>query len=150
MSVEQIASMWPSVLDALTGYSRVAWMAFSSSRPISLSDGELAVALPDVGTVKNVKASGHDERLRQAILDVLQVDVRIDAIVAPDRTGPVAAPKASPSTKAPADSSSSEPAVSAAAEPDAPSMDDDDIDDASGVDLIMKEFGATQIGEIET
>jgi hypothetical protein len=29
-------------------------------------------------------------------------------------------------------------------------MDDDDIDDASGVDLIMKEFGATQIGEIET
>ena len=52
--------------------SRVAWISFSSSAPISLSNGELAVALADAGTVKGVKASGHDERLRQAVLDVIK------------------------------------------------------------------------------
>jgi hypothetical protein len=34
-------------------------------------------------------------------------------------------------------------------EPDAPSMDDPDVDDSSGVDLALRELGATQIGEIE-
>jgi DNA polymerase-3 subunit gamma/tau len=146
LTVEQIASMWPAVLDALTNYSRVAWMAFSSSRPISLSDGDLAVALPDVGTVKNVKASGHDERLRQAILDVLRFDVRIDVVVAPDRTGPVSAPATSAGTKPAGRAADS----AAAAAEDTPSLDDADVDDTTGVDLVMREFGATQIGEIET
>ena len=34
-------------------------------------------------------------------------------------------------------------------EPDAPSPDDADIDDATGVELILRELGGTQIGEIE-
>jgi hypothetical protein len=34
-------------------------------------------------------------------------------------------------------------------EADAPSIDDEDLDDTSGVDLIMRELGGTQIGEIE-
>ena len=39
--------------------------------------------------------------------------------------------------------------AAAPGEPDAPSPDDPDVDDSSGVDLAMKAFGATQIGEIE-
>ena len=34
-------------------------------------------------------------------------------------------------------------------EPDAPSLDDPNVDDATGVDLALRELGATQIGEIE-
>jgi hypothetical protein len=109
-------------------------MLFNESRPISWSDEVLAVAVTDAGKANNIKASGHDERLRQAILDVLHTDVRIDIILAPDRAGAVVAP-----------SSSSGSAV----EPDAPSLDDPNADGAVGIDLALRELGATQIGEID-
>jgi hypothetical protein len=98
----------------------------------------LAVAVDSPGKVSNLKASGHDERLRQAILDVLKTDVRIDIVLAPNRTG------------APAEGAGSAPSTErAAVESDAPSLDDPNVDAISGVDLALRELGATQIGEIE-
>jgi DNA polymerase-3 subunit gamma/tau len=142
-TMEQFMSLWPAVLEALKTYSKVAWMSFSASRPISWSNGDLAVAVRDAGTVKGVKASGHDERLRQAVLDVVRADVRIDVVFAPDAAGLPPAPSAADDTPvAPV-------AAAAPEEPDAPSMDDADLVDSSGVDLAMRELGATQIGEIE-
>jgi DNA polymerase-3 subunit gamma/tau len=141
VGLDQFVSLWPAVLEALKGYSRVAWMGFSASTPISISNGELAVALADAGTVKGVKGSGHDERLRQAVLDVMRTDVRIDVVLAPDRAGtPATSLAAAPASPAP---------TAVVVEPDAPSMDDPDVDDSSGVDLALRELGATQIGEIE-
>ena len=147
VDLQQFVSMWPAVLEALKGYSRVAWMGFSSSAPISISNGDLAVAVADAGTVKGVKNSGHDERLRQAVLDVMRTDVRIDVVLAPDRVGSApAAPSAATAASAP----SADPAPApTAAEPDAPSLDDPDVEGAVGVDLALRELGATQIGEIE-
>jgi hypothetical protein len=91
--------------------------------------------VPNAGQVNNARTSGHDERLRQAILDVMRADVRIDVVLAPnavaqsDTVGPISTPTV--------------------AEVDAPSLDDDDQDDESGVDLAIRSLGATQIGEIE-
>lgn len=141
-TMDQFLSLWPAVLEALKTYSKVAWMSFSASRPISWSNGDLAVAVRDAGTVKGVKASGHDERLRQAVLDVVRVDVRIDVVFAPDSTG-------LPPVSAAVNEAPAAPVTVAPVEPDAPSMDDADLDDASGVDLAMRELGATRIGEIE-
>jgi DNA polymerase-3 subunit gamma/tau len=136
--LDQFVSMWPAVLEAVKSYSRVGWMAFNESRPISLSNGILAVAVADAGKVNNVKSSGHDERLRQAIIDVMKTDVKIDVVLAPDRAIPV-----------PAASGDAPVAPVASSEPDAPSMDDPDSDGAVGVDLALRELGATRIGEIE-
>lgn len=122
--------MWPAVLDALKGYGRVAWLAFADSRPVSMSSGVLAVGLNQQGTINNVRSSGHDERLRQSILDVMRVDVSVDVVLVPD----IAGVKAS---------------AGADEESDLPSRDDATVDDATGVDLAMQELGATTIGEIE-
>jgi DNA polymerase III subunit gamma/tau len=146
-TMEQFLSLWPAVLEALKSYSKVAWMSFSSSRPISWSDGDLAVAVRDAGTVKGVKASGHDERLRQAVLDVVRTNVRIDVVFAPDQAG--ALPTPAPAREESGEAAAPAPAAVPSAEPDAPSLDDADLDDASGVDLAIRELGATQIGEIE-
>ena len=146
-TMEQFLSLWPAVLEALKSYSKVAWMSFSSSRPISWSDGDLAVAVRDAGTVKGVKASGHDERLRQAVLDVVRTNVRIDVVFAPDQAG--ALPTPAPARDESGETEMAAPAVASSPEPDAPSLDDADLDDASGVDLAIRELGATQIGEIE-
>jgi DNA polymerase-3 subunit gamma/tau len=133
-TLDQFVSMWPAVLEGVKTMSKVGWMAFNTSTPISLSDGVLAVAVADAGKVNNIKASGHDERMRHAILDVMKADVRIDVVLAPDRGGAAA--------KAPAASLTS-------SEPDAPSIHDADVETVTGVDLALRELGATQIGEIE-
>jgi DNA polymerase-3 subunit gamma/tau len=141
VGLDQFVSMWPAVLDAVKSYSRVAWMTFDGSRPVSLANGVLAIGVDTIGKVNNLKGSGHDERIRQAILDVMKTDVRIDVILAAGGGGAPA-----PTTTAGAEESARpvEPLP-----PDAPSLDDDNADGAVGVDLALRELGATQIGEID-
>lgn len=134
-AVADFATMWPAVLDATKSYSRVAWMLFSASQPLSISNGTLAIGVPNAGQVNNARASGHDERLRQAIIDVMRVDVRIDVVLDPRAVAPGGGAGA--------------PAPGAVSEHDSPSMDDEDQTEVSGVDLAIRALGATQIGEIE-
>ena len=134
ITLEGFVTMWPAVMDTLSR-TRVAWMLFNDSRPISWSDGVLAVAVDSPGKVANAASSGHDEKLRAAIADTLKVDLRIDVVVA-------STANASASGNGGGSSSTKDPA-------DAPSVDDVNVDDISGVDLVMREMGATQIGEIE-
>ena len=134
ITLEGFVTMWPAVMDTLSR-TRVAWILFTDSRPVSWSDGVLAVAVDSPGKVANAASSGHDEELRAAIADTLKVDLRIDVVVA-------STANASASGNGGSNSSSNDPA-------DAPSVDDVNVDDISGVDLVMREMGATQIGEIE-
>ena len=134
ITLEGFVTMWPAVMDTLSS-TRVAWMLFNDSRPVSWSDGVLAVAVDSPGKVANAASSGHDEKLRAAIADTLKVDLRIDVVVA-------STANASASGNGGGSSSTKDPA-------DAPSVDDVNVDDISGVDLVMREMGATQIGEIE-
>ncbi|TAK68172.1 MAG: DNA polymerase III subunit gamma and tau [Actinomycetota bacterium] len=136
-------AQWPAVLDALKARSRVAWMGFESSIPLSWDDGTLAVGVPAQGTLVNIREGGRDEQLRQAVLDVLQVEVRIAVVLDPgvgSRT-PVAAAGDVPSAP-----SGPPPVV-----PDEPERDDPEEPSAglTGVDLALRELGATKIGEIE-
>ncbi len=118
--------MWPAVLEALKVMSRVAWLVFSDSVPLSLSDGTLAVGVPEEAKVNNARSSGHTERLRQVVLDVVHLDVSVDVVatgIQPSASTPVVA--------------------------DVPSPDDDVHDEVSGEELLKRELGATVIGEIE-
>jgi DNA polymerase-3 subunit gamma/tau len=82
--ITAVQSAWPAVLDRLAGKSRVAWFAFQSAAPVSLSQGVLAVAVSELGNVRAIGQKGHDEWLRQALIDVLGLDVRIDMLHDPD------------------------------------------------------------------
>ena len=126
LTIAEVRSMWPAVLDATKSYSKVAWILFSTSVPLSLDGGVLAIGLKSAGDVTGARASGHDERIRQAVLDVLRVDVRIDVVHAPQAT--LVLPEAAA---------------------DVPSPDDVDLPEESGVDVVIKTLGATTIGEIE-
>lgn len=129
VSLADIRTMWPAVMEGIASMSRVAWMLFSESVPLSLEDGVLAVGVADAGKVNNARASGHGERLRQVILDVVKADVQVDVVAMGSDTAKAAV---------------------GVLVPDAPSMDDaDDDGDLSGQSLAMRELGATVIGEIE-
>ncbi len=125
-TLASFVSMWPAVMDALLKYSRVAWMGFTESTPLSFDNGVLAVGVKDAGRYNNVKSGGHDERLRQAILDVLQVDCTVDIV----------------------QGATGKPTVAPVAD-DIPQLDDETTQDVTGVDLIAQELGGVQIGEIE-
>jgi DNA polymerase-3 subunit gamma/tau len=136
-NVSSFSVMWPAVMDALLKYSRVAWMGFTESTPLSFENGVLAVGVKDSGRYNNVKSGGHDERLRQAILDVLQVDTKIDVVLgAMGSVGPI-------------DTAGGGSVASHNEEDDTPSMDDSSSEEVTGADLIAKELGGVSIGEIE-
>lgn len=126
LGLTDVSTMWPAVLEALKVMSRVAWLVFSDSVPLSLSDGTLAVGVPEEAKVNNARSSGHTERLRQVVLDVVHLDVSVDVVA----TG--------------IQSPASTPVVA-----DVPSPDDDVHDEVSGEELLKRELGATVIGEIE-
>jgi len=130
-TVASFALMWPAVMDALLKYSRVAWMGFTESTPLSFENGVLAVGVKDSGRYNNVKSGGHDERLRQAILDVLEVDTKIDVVLG--AMGVVGGSAAATQIE----------------DEDTPSMDDTASEEVTGADLIAKELGGVSIGEIE-
>ncbi len=92
----RVKEAWESVLEALFGASRVAWTAFGGARPLSLQDGVLAVGVPEAGAVRAITLRGHDERLRQVLIDVLGLDVSVDVM----HEGRAAAPAAAPSPAA--------------------------------------------------
>lgn len=127
-SLSDVVTMWPAILEGLKSMSRVAWMVFSDSHPLSLDDGTLAVGVPEESKARNALGSGHAERLRQVIIDVMHADVQVDVVVTGN--APTSSPVSAPS--------------------DVPSPDDADSDeDVSPEMLAMRELGATVIGEIE-
>ena len=133
-SVSSFTVMWPAVMDALMKYSKVAWMGFTESTPLSFENGVLAIGVKDSGRYNNVKSGGHEERLRQAILDVLQVDTKIDVVLgAMGSVGSVGGGAV----------------VTQVEEDDTPRMDDSSSEEVTGADLIAKELGGVSIGEIE-
>lgn len=119
-------SMWPSVMDALLKYSRVAWMGFTESAPLSFEGNVLAVGVKDSGRYNNVKSGGHDDKLKKAILDVLGVEVTVDVVLG------------------------SQPVRGTVEHAeDIPSADDETTNDITGAALIAAELGGVSIGEIE-
>jgi DNA polymerase-3 subunit gamma/tau len=121
----QIRALWPSVLDSLKSDSRVAWMCFADSTPVSLNDGTLTIAVAEVGKIANARASGHDLRLTNAAHDVLHTDVKLDIVHDPGA-------KATPAS------------VDAEASPD-----DAVIEATDGVALLKNQLGATVITEFD-
>ena len=127
-TLSDVATMWPAILEGLKSMSRVAWMVFSDSTPLSLDNGTLAVGVPEESKARNALTSGHAERLRQVIIDVMHAAVQVDVVVT--GSAPV-----SPSGPTPSD---------------VPSPDDANSDDEVSPEMLaMRELGATVIGEIE-
>jgi DNA polymerase-3 subunit gamma/tau len=173
-AMARVRQSWPAILERLAASSRVAWTAFHAATPVSCTDGALAVAVAEPGNVRAIAQRGHDERLRQALIDVLALDVTIDVLHDPEpaaprggtpapgtptagaRGGPGSAPGSPPPDPAPVSRPADvvRDAGSARGEadvPDEPSPDDPDLETggANGLALITRELGARPIGEID-
>ena len=147
----EVQSLWPAVLESIKSTSRVAWMIFNEASPLSVDDTTLVIGVQNAGVIAGVSNGGHDERLRQAVLDVLRVDRRIEVILDPGAApAKTVAPKVAVADKptrkrAAAPETPAEPKAPDEASPDDPDLDGDSL---SGEALAMRELGGTVIGEI--
>jgi DNA polymerase-3 subunit gamma/tau len=120
LDIAAVRRAWPQVLDAVKGRRRFTWMTLLDGVQIaSLQDRMLTLAFADEGKRRNFGASGSDEILRQALIDVLGVDWRVDAVLDPSRaTGATPAASRSPAGPSPA----SGPPAEAATDSPAPGL----------------------------
>ena len=134
--LDKVLALWPRVLDRVRDNSRVAFLLVRDTRPVSLSNNILTLSQSNSGAMAAFTQGGHAERVRQAILDELKLDLTVEMTL-----GDVPAPK--PAAKAP----EPEPIV----DEDLPSEDDEAIESTAeaGMALLQRELGARTIREFE-
>ncbi|MGH8870218.1 MAG: DNA polymerase III subunit gamma and tau, partial [Actinomycetes bacterium] len=82
-----VRRVWPDVLEAVKGRRRFTWMMLLDNVQVVAVEGTtLTLAFGADGPRKAFASSGSDEVLRQGLIDVLGVDIRIETILDPSRT----------------------------------------------------------------
>jgi DNA polymerase-3 subunit gamma/tau len=167
-----VRRMWPDVLAAVKDLRRFTWTLLSHNAQVAaLEGGRFTLAMVNAGARDSFLTSGSDEIVREALIRVLGVDWKVEAMVDPS-VAPSAPSGASPSlgggtpavqrrlvgTAAAAtgnrprrDEPVKTPPATAPDQEAAASPDDADADDpgVTSHDLLARELGARVIGEYE-
>jgi len=134
-----VRRLWPEIIENVKARRRLTWSLISAGAQVaSMDDKVMAVSLSNSGARDSFMRSGSDEILRQAIIDVVGLDRRIEAIVDPSGS------EASPSSKAPKKS-----ALEKKSERKDERDDDATLNATSGAALLARELGAEIIGQFE-
>ena len=169
LSQADVRRLWPDVLDRVRTMKRFTWMLLSqNSQVVGIEANVLTLGFKTAGARESFLQGGSDQILRQAMIDLIGADWRIEAVVDPSadpvkaaaprviKPAVVDAPPVSPAAPSRPPAPASPP--QAAQEPEAEPIDPDDyVDPAdptisneaeSGAALLARELGATVIEEI--
>ena len=135
--LDKVLALWPRVLDRVQANSRVAHLLVRDCRPVSLSNSILTLSQTNAGAVAAFAQGGHAERVRQAILDELKLDLTVEMTLGDQP--PVAASRPA----------ATEPVVDDVE--DAPSEDDESVEATAetGLELLQRELGGRKIAEFD-
>ncbi|MFT4468608.1 DNA polymerase III subunit gamma and tau [Arthrobacter sulfonylureivorans] len=102
--IEMIRRAWPEILSTLSGIRKVTWMNVSANAsPLSLDGSALTLGFKNQGSATNFGNGDHAENLRQAIQQVLGMDLRILTVEDASVTAGESSPKVPTSRQQPAD-----------------------------------------------
>jgi DNA polymerase III subunit gamma/tau len=134
--LDKVLALWPRVLDRVKENSRVAWLLVRDCQPVSVSNNILALTQTNSGAVAAFTQGGHAERVRQAILDELKLDLTVEMTLG--------------GNAAPTTATAPEPVVEVPEE-DAPRPDDESVEATaeSGLELLQRELGGRKIAEFD-
>ena len=112
LGLADVRRIWPDVLEQVKKLRRFTWILLSQNAQIvGLESNTLTVGLKNSGARESFVGGGSEEILRQALIDVIGVDWKVEAIVDPSAepgpqptrvTRPAAATPPAPSEPAPA------------------------------------------------
>jgi DNA polymerase-3 subunit gamma/tau len=164
LSLVEVRRLWPDIVDATKLRRRVAWMHLTQNCQVVAVDGQtLTLGFTNAGARDSFVNGGCDEVLRQAAVDVVGADWKIETIVDPGATPegqprvtrPAVPPASEPAAQEPPPKAEPEPATPpqkpdwAAADAEAhPDDVDAEHQDLSSAELLRRELGAETIEEI--
>ncbi|MDN5572091.1 MAG: hypothetical protein L0G22_12705 [Propionibacteriaceae bacterium] len=92
VTTTDIRSMWPQVLDAVKNRRRVTWIILRENAQVhAFAENVLTLSVDNPGARESLGRGGSIDILREAVLEVLGIAPRIEAI-ASDAEAPSAAP----------------------------------------------------------
>jgi DNA polymerase-3 subunit gamma/tau len=84
LSLVDVRRLWPDLLDMVKLKRRFTWILLSQNAQVAaVDDTTLTIALVNAGARNSFSSGGSEEILRQAAIDVIGHDWRIEAIVDP-------------------------------------------------------------------
>ena len=82
MAAAELRQVWPNVLEAVKRHRRFAHMMLSKhAQVLDVTDGQLLLGFSDAGARENFSSSGVVDLLIQAIIAVIGVEVRVQAVM---------------------------------------------------------------------
>jgi DNA polymerase III subunit gamma/tau len=84
LSLVDVRRLWPDLLDAVKLKRRYTWILLSQNAQVAdVDDKTLTIALVNAGARNSFTSGGSEEILRQAAIDVIGHDWRVESIVDP-------------------------------------------------------------------
>jgi DNA polymerase III subunit gamma/tau len=84
LDLTTVRRMWPDVLEVVKGLRRFTWTLLSHNAQVAaLDNGRLTLAMVNAGARDSFAGGGSDEIVREALIQVLGVDWKVEAIVDP-------------------------------------------------------------------
>ena len=106
LSLVEVRRLWPDIVDATKLRRRVTWIHLTqNAQVVAVDERTLTLGFANSGARDSFDGNGSAEIVRQAAIDVVGADWRIETIVDPGASpdaGPPAAPRPSPGDAAPA------------------------------------------------
>ncbi|WP_300429335.1 DNA polymerase III subunit gamma and tau [uncultured Nocardioides sp.] len=115
LSLVEVRRLWPDIVDATKLRRRVTWIHLTqNAQVVAVDERTLTLGFANSGARDSFDGNGSAEIVRQAAIDVVGADWRIETIVDPGASpdaGPPAAPRPSPGDAAPAQPAAPAPAA---------------------------------------
>ena len=128
IDVVGLRRLWPDVIENVKGRRRLTWTLLSASATLATVDNNaITIAMVNMGARDSFIRSSSDEILREAFIEVVGIDRKIEVIIDPS-VDPVSAPAASAPMEEVVENST-------------------DLNSLSGAALLAKELGAKVISE---
>ncbi|MGV8847653.1 DNA polymerase III subunit gamma and tau [Tessaracoccus sp.] len=151
LTTAELRRMWPSVLEEVKGRRRFTYMLLSQNAQVQeVADGQLVLAFATAGARENYSASGNHDVLADALIEVIGVELRIQAVLAksaeqPGSSQPTPAQATPAPTPPPATRQMSDAVASAESAPERePQTADADIA-ADDVELVNADEAAAAL-----
>ncbi|QIX28280.1 DNA polymerase III subunit gamma and tau [Nocardioides sp. JQ2195] len=95
LSLSDVRQLWPDIVEATKLKRRVTWIHLTqNAQVVAVDDKSLTLGFANAGARESFVNGGSPEIVRQAAIDVVGSDWKIEAIVDPGAQGPGAAPAA--------------------------------------------------------
>lgn len=159
LTAAELRRIWPQVLDEVKERRRYTWMLLSQHAQVAdVSDGALTLSFANSGARDSFGSRGSSDILRDVLVTIIGVDLRIEAVHAGEadaeaapRGGVRQRPAGEPAAPAPPPAHHSDPKDAAIPDEDTVSLDDETLTDEalSSEELITRELGGEVIASEE-